>query len=390
MLVLKTAIKNIIGAGKRTWLNVTVLSFTFVIMIAYNGTLDGWKEESWTETKMWEAGEGQIWHPEYERYDMFSLQDAHGVPPLSLQPYIQDKSLSPILILQAAIYPQGRFQNILLKGIDIHQEILEIPSSKLQPVEGEIPAIIGNRMAKSADLKVGDHVMLRWRDKQGVFDAKEILIVDIFDTKASPVDAGQVWISLNDIYNMTGMQDEATFLVKSKTNPVNADTDEWKYKDVDFLMADIEALVNGDRVQSYIIYAILLAIALLAVFDTQMLSIFKRQREIGTYIALGMTPKKVTALFTLEGTSYSLLAILFAAFWGTPLLYWYSKTGMKMIDSASDAGLAIGSVIYPVYHFSSIVTSAVIIIALSALISYLPARKIAKQNVVLALKGKIG
>ena len=32
-------------------------------------------------------------------------------------------------------------------------------------------------------------------------------------------------------------------------------------------------------------YGLLLNIALLAIFDTQVLSIFRRQKEIGTYIA---------------------------------------------------------------------------------------------------------
>lgn len=390
MLILKTAFKNIIGGGKRTWLNVTVLSFTFVIMVGFNGLLDGWREESWRETKLWETGEGQLWHPEYDRYDMFTLQDAHGVPPHGLSAYIEDKSLSPVLVLQASIYPQGRFQNILLKGIDPGQNILEIPSSILNQTDGEIHAVIGKRMARSADLKKGDRVMLRWRDKQGVFDAKEIVIAEVFDSKASTIDSGQMWVSLDDLYAMTGMNGEATYLVISKDYPVTTNADNWQYKDLNFLMADIDELVNGDRANSYIIYIILLAIALLAVFDTQMLSIFRRQKEIGTYIALGMTPKRVTRLFTLEGTSYSILAILFAALWGTLVLYWFSKTGLKMPDSYEDVGLAIGNVIYPAYHFSSILTSAVVIIFSSAIISYLPARKIAKQNVVLALKGKIG
>lgn len=390
MLIFRTALKNILGGGKRTWLNVTILSFTFVIMVGFNGLLDGWKEDSWRETREWETGDGQLWHPEYDRYDLFTLQDAHGVPPLAVQACVEDGSLTPVLVLQASIYPQGRFQNILLKGIDPHQQVVKIPSSVLEHDSNELSVIIGKRMARSADLKKGDRVMLRWRDKQGVFDAREVLIADIFDTKASTVDGGQMWMNINDLYAMTGMEGEATFLIRSENCPVAANVDGWEYKDLSFLMADIEALVNGDRVQSYLIYAILLAIALLAVFDTQTLSIFRRQKEIGTYVALGMTPKRVTWLFTLEGTSYSVLAIFFAALWGTPLLYWFSQVGMKMPDSYGDMGMAIGDAIYPAYHFSSICISAAVIIVLSALISYLPARKIARQNVVLALKGKIG
>jgi ABC-type antimicrobial peptide transport system permease subunit len=185
-----------------------------------------------------------------------------------------------------------------------------------------------------------------------------------------------MWININDLYAMTGMQGEATYFVKSEQCPVVADVEGWTYKDIDFLMSDLEAMAAGERVESVILYIILLAIALLAVFDTQTLSIFRRQKEIGTYIALGMTPKRVIGMFTLEGTSYSILAILLAAIWGTPLLFWFAKTGMKLPDAYADMGMNTGNTMYPAYKLSSIMISIIVIVALSAIISWLPARRI--------------
>ena len=62
-----------------------------------------------------------------------------------------------------------------------------------------------------------------------------------------------------------------------------------------------------------IIWGIMLLMAMLAVFDTQVLSIFRRQKEIGTYVALGMTRGQVVGLFTLEGAMHSVLAALVGA-----------------------------------------------------------------------------
>ncbi|MDR1593937.1 MAG: FtsX-like permease family protein [Prevotellaceae bacterium] len=386
MLVLKTSFKNIIGAGKRTWLNVAVLSFTFVIMVSYNGFIDGWQQEAYRDTENWETGAGQLWHPQYDRFDVFTLQDAHAAIPSGLRTYVDNGTLTPILITQGVIYPQGRMQNILLKGIDPKQQILSIPSQELAQT-GEISALIGSRMAESTALKKGDRVMIRWRDKNGVFDAREILIAGIFSTKVPSVDAGQLWLNLNTLREMTGMPDEATYFVESKDCPLKTDADGWLYKDIDFLTADIKAMTDGNRVESAVIFSILMAIALLAVFDTQTLSIFRRRKEIGTYIALGMTPKRVIWLFTLEGTSFSVLAVLAGFVWGTPLLWWFGKVGMKMPEI--DMNVVMGDTMYPSYELSSILTAIVLIVCLSAIISYLPARKIAKQNVVNALKGKL-
>jgi putative ABC transport system permease protein len=389
MLLFKTAIKNILGAGRRTWLNVTVLSFIFVLMTGFNGLIDGWVNDAITDTRNWEAGDGQFWHENYDRYDLFTLQDAHGPIPRELIPSISDKSLTPVLVIQAVAYEAGNMQNVLLRGIDPSQQILEIPSGQLQPGEDHIKAIIGKRMARTLNARVGDNLLVRWRDKNGAFDAQEIVITGIFDTSIATVDAGQVWVNLHQLQQMTGMEEEATYLVRSPGCSITGDVEGWKYKGPDFLLEDLYIMARSSRVESFIIFTILLSIALLAVFDTQTLSIFRRQKEIGTYIALGMTPKQVTRLFTLEGTAYSILAILAGTVWGTPLLYWYGTIGIKLPQSYTEMGLGMRDTMLPVYQPGTILASIVIIVSLSMLISYLPARKIAKSNVVEALKGKI-
>jgi len=389
MLLIKTAFKNIIGNGKRTWLNVSVLSLTLVIMIAFYGIIDGWLEEARLETIEWETGAGQLHHPEYDRFDVFTLHDAHGNIPNNLNEYINSGSAIPVLVMQGSIYPQGRMLNILVRGIPITQKVLKLPTSELIVEDDAIPCIIGKRAAKSADLKTGDRVMLRWRDKNGVFDAREIVVSHIFETKVPSIDAGQIWIDIEMFYQMTGMESEATYFILSENCPVKSDLNGWHYKSAKFLMADLDLMEQTARSESVVIFIILLSIGLLAVFDTQVLSIFRRQKEIGTYVALGMTPKKVTQLFTIEGTTYSILAVLVAIIWGTPVLYWISQTGWRMPAGFDDIGIAMGNALYPVYKFSSISYTILAIIIFSAIVSYIPARKIAKQNMVEALKGKI-
>lgn len=389
MLLLKTAIRNILGAGRRTWLNVSVLSLTFILMTAFNGLIDGWVNDAIVDTRSWETGAGQFWHENYDRYDVFTLQDAHGVIPDEFIPHITDNSVTPILVIQAVAYESGNMQNILLRGIDPSQQILEIPSQYLQSEDDAIEAVIGKRMARMLNIDVGDNLLIRWRDRNGAFDAQEIVIASIFDTSIATVDAGQIWINLYRLQQMTGMQGEATYLVRSKDCPIERDIEGWNYKDSDFLLEDLYSLAQSSRVESFIIFTILLTIALLAVFDTQTLSIFRRQKEIGTYIALGMTPKQVTRLFTLEGTTYSLLGVLAGLVWGTPVLYWYGRTGIRLPESYTEIGLGMRETMLPIYEPATILSSITIIILLSMLISYLPARKIAKSNVVEALKGRI-
>jgi putative ABC transport system permease protein len=81
-LAIKLAFRNLIGAGLRTWLNVIVLSFSFVIIIAAKGILVGWDLQAKKDMAGWEIGGGQYWSMNYDPYDAFALAEAHSaVPP---------------------------------------------------------------------------------------------------------------------------------------------------------------------------------------------------------------------------------------------------------------------------------------------------------------------
>ena len=132
---------------------------------------------------------------------------------------------------------------------------------------------------------------------------------------------------------------------------------------------------------------LLLIIALLAIFDTQVLSIFRRQKEIGTYIALGLTRSQVVGIFTVEGGAHSILAALLGAAYGIPLFMWLDTIGITF--GGPDMGITVAETIYPYYSAGLIMTSLVLVVVSATIVSYLPARKISKMRPTDALKGKL-
>ena len=381
-LAFQLAYRNLMGAGLRTWLNVSVLSFAFVLIILYNGILDGWNHQARNDTIAWEYGEGQLRNKNYDPYDPFTILDGHGVLPEKNKYF-----LTPILLRQGTIYPDGRMLSSLIKGIDVHQTIINIPTQKLTESKAILPVLIGKRMAESANLNEGDEVLMRWRDKNGTYDASNITIAGIFDCNVPTVDSGQIWIDIDKLWEITQLQGSATYYIASNDTPLSI-TD-WKYFSQENLLQDITDMIEMKKYSSSIMYGLLLTIALLAIFDTQVLSIFRRQKEIGTYIALGMTRLKVVILFTFEGTMYSILAIILGSVYGIPLFIYLSKTGMGMPEVSQEMGLAVAERIYPVYGLSLFLNTVLLVVISATIVSFLPARKIAKMNPVDALKGKM-
>jgi len=388
-LAIKLAFRNLIGAGLRTWRNVVVLSFSFIMIIAAKGILVGWDRQAKTDMAEWEIGEGQYWNEKYDPYDVFTLNEAHARVPREFREEINAGDMVPVLITQGTIYPQGRMIPVLIKGIDPGQKLLKLPAHKLDTVPGAVPAIIGRNMANSNKLKMGDYVTLRWRDANGTFDAAEICISGIFTTNVPTVDIGQIWISLDSLRSMLLMPDEATVITYRDSKSERMHMENWKLMTFDTLVKEIEEMIKTKSVGQSIFYSILLVLALLAIFDTQVLSIFRRQKEIGTYIALGYTQREVVGLFTIEGAMHAVLAAIVGAIYGIPLLMWFAKKGISLGLSSADYGFAIAETMYPVYSGSLIIGTTIVVLLATTLVSYWPSKRIAKMNPTEALRGKI-
>lgn len=382
-IAFKMAFKNLMGSGLRTWLNVSVLSFCFIVIVFYNGFLNGWQEQGRQDAMEWEYGQGQLYHADYDPYDIFTIQDAHGTLPES-----ESKGLTPVLIQQATLYPNGRMNPTIIKGIPLNQDVINLPIKMLAKSDAAIPVLIGKRIAEASKLSKGDDVLLRWRDKNGTYDAANITVAGIFATNVATIDNNQVWMTLNKIQELTGLNNEVTMYIADEHYQPKQ-TSGWYFQSLSGLLKDFDSAVQAERITSVIIYMVLLGIGLLAIFDTQVLSIFRRQREIGTYIALGMTKYQVLKIFTVEGGMYSVFAGIIGLAIGMPFFYYMSNHGINIGGAAEGMGILMGEIIYPTFGIILISGTLLLLVFTATLVSFLPARKISKMNVVDALKGKI-
>jgi putative ABC transport system permease protein len=280
-------------------------------------------------------------------------------------------------------------QSILLKGINPDQKVSELPTGKLAAEYYNIPVLIGQTMAKNARLKEGDFVTLRWRDVNGTFDAADALIVGIFKADVPAVTAGQMWLPIERLREMTQMPDEATILIADQDYTWYGSEEGWVLKDHDFLLKSTQEMIKMKKIGGSFLYVILMLLAMLAVFDTQVLSIFRRQKEIGTYMAMGMTRAQIVKLFTVEGAMHSILAVVLGAIPGIPFLLWISNKGFGMPVDSEGFGMAISERIYPAYSLGLVLSVMLLIIITTTIVSFLPSRKISKMNPVEAIKGKL-
>ncbi|MDD4992092.1 MAG: FtsX-like permease family protein [Paludibacter sp.] len=388
MKLFKTAFRSLIGNGLKTWLNVFVLSISFVLIILLQGILKGWSSQAVDDTVKWEIADGQYWQSKYDPFDPFTFDSSTVEIPTVFKKDVDSHRIEPILITQGSIYPQGRMQGVLLKGIRPNQKLLKIPTEKLNENSAEIPVVLGAFMAKQTKLHLNDVVTLRWRDKNGTFEAADIRVAGIFKTSIPTVDNGILWIPLDRLQQMTMNTNCANLLIKSpEVKAVSLPG--WTFKDVTKLTESTMLLVKTKSIGTSFMYIIFLLLAMLAIFDTQTLSIFRRQREIGTLVALGMTQREVVWHFTLEGTINAVLAFAVGTVWGASILYYMATKGYSFNMDASEIGVPMADTMYATITLGLVINTMIFILIVTAVVSYIPARKIAKMNPTDAIRGKV-
>jgi len=388
-MLFKIALKNLLGARLRTFLNVLVTSISFFLIIFITGLYDGMRQHAKQVTIDTEVAGGAYWHPKYDPMDPMLFEDAHSILPSEIDFLIQEKKAVAVLVSQAAIYPNGRIMPVVMKGIDPAQSIVNMPTESLsQNKDINIPVLIGKGMANNAKLDIGDSFTIRWLDSDGTYDADEGTVVHIMDTENFKLDIGHIWIPINKAQEMLAMNNEVTYVAYKEGLAKVKGPGDWIHRDVEYLIQDIEAAIEADKPGNQIMFAILLALAAMGIFNAQVLSIFRRGKEIGTLMALGMTRSRVVGLFTLEGSINAILAAVLTVFPFGVILWWTAKYGVPMPIDYSEMGFMIAKRLIPVYSLGLIFTTTVLIFTIVLVVSYLPSKRISRMKPTEALRGK--
>ena len=379
--------KNFSRQGLRASLNVLVTALSIIALIFMLSLLNGFQAQATRNVINTDIGGGHYRAPGFDILSPSKWEDyTVRVPDTLLRLHNKDKA--EVLVVQGQLYPNRRLYPVQIRGISMDQSLLQLPLDNLKTFSANfndlIPVVVGAKMAKKAHLHKGDTLTLKWRDRSGAVDAKDIIIVDVGDILNPRVDEGVVWLRLDHLRLMTDRKNEVSWVaVKNYIGLIS----EFEFQPVEFLMSDLLALWRQDRMNSKILWAILMTLVCISVFNTQMLNIFKRQKEIGTLMALGMDSKRIVQIFTLEGCLAAIWALVVALILGLPFFIWFQGVGFD-VSHLSESTLPIRETIYPNYQPMEIIYSLIIVFILIVASSWFPVQKITRLDPTMALRGR--
>ena len=125
-----------------------------------------------------------------------------------------------------------------------------------------------------------------------------------------------------------------------------------------------------------VIYVFLVILASFVVFNTQLMVVSERTREIGMLSALGLSPESVRRLFTIEGAILAVAGSAGGALLGGVFNLWFGRVGIDLtgITQAMSSEMLLTPRLYPVADYRVLLYSFVLGMAVTMTAVYIPAR----------------
>ena len=377
--------RNFLRQGTRSFLNVFISACSIIAVVFMLSLLNGFQAQATRNLARTDVGGGQYRVPGFDLLTPTKWEDYGRQTP---ERFRDNPKAVELLILQGELYPNNRLFPVQLRGVEMGQIFLDLPLEGLEEYGSEmedfIPVVLGVRMAKKAHLRKGDQVILKWRDKFGAVDARGIVILDVARMVNPRIDEGVVWLRLDHLRKLTRRPAESSWI----TVPEYLGPEEgMEFHSPERLMADLFNLLRHDRRNSRILWFILVFLAGISIFNTQILNVFKRQKEIGTLMALGMTANQVTGLFVREGVWAALGALVTAALFGIPFFVWFQGVGFD-VSHLSESTIPVQEKIFLAFDSVEIASCVGTVFIIMILVAWLPVRKISRLDPTRALRGK--
>lgn len=253
--------------------------------------------------------------------------------------------------------------------------------------------VVGQGVAKSLGLKIGDRVNLVVSLAQGAVNTLDFELVGVFQSFSKEFDARAVRIALpaaQELMDTPGAHVLVVMLHKTgDTERVSHElaaafgTKGFAVARWNKLSDFYEKTIDLYDQQFGVLRLIILLMVLLSVANSVNMSIFERTREFGTVIALGTRPTSVFRTVLLESTLIGLIGALLGMVTGSLLALGISAIGIPM-PPPPNANLGYTAEIRLMPW--QIVSSGLIGFVATVLASIRPAWRVSKLDVVEALR----
>jgi len=292
--------------------------------------------------------------------------------------------------------------NIRLNGVDPEEEAKTVPLLLSRVLggdkilkKGEI--FVPELLAKGMKVKVGDMVVVIATNRDGSVNGKQLRVGAILESATGP-GGRDGYVHMDDavdilrmehpeiseiavrVKDFTKLHEVFAVLSGSLSGEVNKegkpvfDVHTWEK------LSPFYNIARMIDMMTLFVKIMLVAIVLISIMNVMVMAVYERVREIGTIAAIGTLPRKILAMFLLEGFLMGAIGAIIGS-----LLSVAGITALNAAQIPFDFGRQTGLILAPTIDPAALLTVSGIVIGVAVLASLQPALKAARMDPIEAL-----
>jgi putative ABC transport system permease protein len=293
--------------------------------------------------------------------------------------------------------------NIRLNGIYPEQEFATTPLLKSRLLAGDntlnrdeiwIPELL----AKGMKVSVGDSIVIVATNQDGSVNGRQFNVSGILESVTGPggrdgyihiedaaevlrledMEISEIAIRLQDFTRLAEIEQRLSSLLAQEHPPQEKTLFEihtWEKLSPFF---NVARMID---VMTMFMQLMLIAIVLVSVMNVMIMAVFERIREIGTMAAIGTQPRRILALFLLEGLGLGVIGAILGNVLGIFVIFILNHAHITY-DFGRQKDLLLQAGVAPV----DLLLLSGIVIAISVLASLHPAYKASRMEPITALR----
>lgn len=257
----------------------------------------------------------------------------------------------------------------------------------------EPAALLGEGLARSMGVKLGDTIVLLATAANGSANAIEVQVVGTFATIAKDYDDSALRLPITLARKLMRVEGATAWVVlldkTERTTEAIASisphlpADQFEIVPWTSLADFYNKTVTLFSKQVDVVKIIIGLIIILTISNTQTMSVLERTTEIGTSLAIGLRRSRVMSMFVLEGTMIGFLGGMVGILLGYVLAEAISSVGIPM---PPPPGMARGYIGQIIVTGSLLIDALILAFVTTLLASLMPAWKASRMNIVDALR----
>lgn len=404
-VLLKLAWRNVWRNKRRTLITLASISFGLAALLFQQSLIKSLQDQIVEKATRTYTGHLQVQSVETTDY---KVPDARIPAPEAIYEAIQQvpevECWAPKLIFTGLVSSAFTSKGLLVVGIEPELEKkLTIISTYI--IEGEYldrekerEVMMGVKLAKEMDLRLGEKLVVMVQAEDGSLSAESFRIRAIFKTDSPVYDGQIIYIPIQSaqrllvcgqgvsVVAMRAKKSEEIELVQQKlgsllkNEPVKVLT--WK--------ESAHEIVSIQKFQDAILLIVLIvifSIVALGIFNTLLMSLFERIREFGLMMALGSKPSHVAMLIIVESVFLGFLGMVFGNITGCALIFYFGKHGIPLpIGDAMGYWMPFDRMIFLKFAWKELIVSSIAAIVTSMIAAIFPAVRASRLKPAQALR----